>query len=82
VGRLGTAARQVSRIGKERGDVTMASESVESLTAQIQALEEDFSQQVAAFDTAIDPQTETLERLAVKPKKTGIQVKLLALAWL
>lgn len=81
IGKVGTAARSVGRIGKERGDVGRAEETVESVQAQIQALEEQFQQELAALSARTDPATETFETVQLKPKKTNIQVQLLALGW-
>jgi hypothetical protein len=37
---------------------------------------------VATLETKIDPLTEVLETIAIKPKKTNIDVRVLALCWL
>jgi hypothetical protein len=79
--KVGTAARSMNRIGKERGDVGRAEESVESIEAQIQALEEQFQQELAEVSAKSDPATEPFETVLVKPRKTNIQVQLVALGW-
>lgn len=79
VGRIGTAARAATRIGKERGDVGLAEGSVEAIQQQLQDLE---AQLQAEIDSLPVPGEETLEKVTVKPKKTGISVQLCALAWM
>lgn len=79
VGRIGTAARAATRIGKERGDVGLAEGTVEAITQQMQELE---AQLQAEIDAIPVPGEEALESVTVKPKKTGISVQLCALAWM
>ncbi len=79
VGRLGTAARAATRIGKERGDVGFAESSIEALQQQLQDLE---AQLQAEIESIPVPGEEALEKVTVKPKKTGISVQLCALAWM
>jgi hypothetical protein len=81
VGRLGTAARSMSRIGKERAGVGRAEESLEALQQQLQDLESQLQAQITTLTAAINPATETLETVTLKPKKTNINVQLVALAW-
>jgi hypothetical protein len=78
--KMGTAAKSAGRIGKERADVGRAEESVESIEAQILALESQFQEEVDALSLS-DTSAEPLASLTVKPKKTGIQVQLVALGW-
>jgi len=78
INRIGTAARSASRIGKERGDVGLAEETVESLQQQIQDLSAELEQEIATIPA---PAQEALETITVKAKKTNITVQLVALAW-
>lgn len=80
VGRIGTAARSMGRIGKESADVGRAEESVEMIQQQIKDLEAQFQADVNALPGA-EAVNEPLETLAVKAKKTGINVQLTALGW-
>jgi hypothetical protein len=82
IGRVGTAARSVSKIGKERADIARAEETVEAVQAQIQALEQQFEEEVNSLAAVTDPATETLETVTVKLKKSAIDVKLVALVWM
>ncbi len=79
INRMGSAARAATRIGKERGDVGLAENSVGSITEQIHDLE---SQLQAEIDAIPLPAEEALEKVAVKAKKTNINVQLCALAWM
>lgn len=82
IGRVGSAARSMSRIGKERSDIARAEETVEAVQAHIQALEQQFEEEVNTFTALTDPASETLETVTVKLKKTAIEVKLVALVWM
>ena len=78
INRIGTAARAAGRIGKERGDVGFAEDTVEGLQQQIQDLSAELEQEIA---TIAAPAQEALETITVKAKKTNITVQLVALAW-
>lgn len=80
--RAGTALRSINRARKESGDVGRAEDNVEALQAQIQELNTQFETESASLSAAIDPSTEALEPLVVKPKKTGITVQLCGLGWI
>ncbi|HPT27405.1 MAG TPA: hypothetical protein PLZ95_13380, partial [Bryobacteraceae bacterium] len=78
VGRIGTAARSMSKIGKESSDVGRAEDSAELIQQQIKDLEAQFQADVDALPAV---GAETLESVSVKAKKTGINVQLTALGW-
>jgi hypothetical protein len=75
------AARAMSRTYKERQDVDRYGESVEAVQQQLDDLNTQFQDEVNALAARIDPATEQLETIAIKPKKTGISVRLLTLCW-
>ena len=81
LGRATTAARGVGRSMKESQDVGRAQENVAAIQAQIQELEASLQADIAAAEAAHTSSAETLETLSLKPKRTGVQVKLVALAW-
>ncbi|MEI9811295.1 MAG: hypothetical protein WDO18_00855 [Acidobacteriota bacterium] len=88
LGRRGSAitgvtqtARAASRAAKERSDIGRAEESVAAIDQQIAGLNAQFEAEVAALDTKIDPTTEVFETVSVRPKKSGITVRLVALGW-
>lgn len=81
LGRATTAARGVGRSMKEATDVDRAQENVEALQEQLNALQAQVTDECDALVSTIDPQTESLMPVALKPKKTNINVSLLALVW-
>jgi hypothetical protein len=81
LGRATTAARGVSRSMKEAQDVDRAQDNVESITQKLADLEADFQAETKALEQSFDPQTETLEKVSLKPTKANIAVRVLTLAW-
>jgi hypothetical protein len=75
------AARSVGRISKERGDVARAGETVEAVKAQMDELDAQFRAEAEKIAAATDVSQEALETVVIKPKKTGIQVRLFTLCW-
>jgi hypothetical protein len=78
---VGQAARGVSRSRRESQDVTRAQENKAAVEAQLREIEETVQAEVAGIEAAHSPLTEPLETLALKPKRTGVQVQLVALTW-
>ena len=58
-----------------------AKETLKVLQEQRAALEAEFEAALEALKAQIDPQTEVLEPISLRPKKTDIVVQLVALAW-
>jgi hypothetical protein len=81
LGRATTAARGVSRSMKESQDVGRAEDNVAAVTQKIADLEGEFQAEAAALERTLDPQTEPLEKVSLKPTKANISVKLVTLAW-
>jgi len=81
LGRATTAARGVGRVLKERQDVGRAEETVEALQKQLADLEAEFNAEMATVEAKVDPLTERLDTVALRPKKTNIAVRLVALVW-
>jgi hypothetical protein len=81
LGRATTAARGVGRSVKESSDVDRARETVSAIDVQMQELETSLQADIAGIDASHAP-TEALETLTLTPKRTGIQVELVALTWL
>jgi hypothetical protein len=75
------AARKAGRAMEESGDVARAAETVEAVQQQLADLQAQFDAETAALAEKIDPLTEALESVSVKPKKTDILVQLATLAW-
>jgi hypothetical protein len=81
LGRATTAARGASRMFKESQDVARAGETVDALNEQLAELEQQFKSETRAIEARIDPATEQLDVVAVKPKKTNITVRAVLLSW-
>ena len=81
LGRATTAARGVGRSTKEAQDIALAQESVEVLRARLAELEAQFEADVDAASKRADALTETLEPVALKPKRSQITVSVVSLAW-
>jgi hypothetical protein len=81
VGRATTAARGASRSYKESQDVNRAGETVEAAKQQLADLEAELDVEKKDIAARTDVNAEQLETVALKPKKSGITVKCLVLAW-
>ena len=81
LGRATTAVRGVGRSMKESQDVGRAEENVAAISQKIADLEAEFQAETATLERSLDPQTEQLEKVSLKPTKANIAVKLLTLAW-
>ncbi len=73
--------KQMGRSSKEKQDVEYAKENLEALKDQRDKLEAEFQADVKALGARIDPLTEKLEAISIKPTKTNVSTKLLALVW-
>ena len=82
LGRATTAARGMSRIGKEAQDVTRATENVTALkTQQGELAGRDAKPTCRRSPPDWDLSNEPFERVLVKPKRGGVSVQLVALVW-
>jgi len=79
--RASTAARGFTRAYDEGRDVSRAGETVEAIQQQLADLDTAFQSEITNLQEKLDPQTEVLETLSIKPKKTDIIVQLVALVW-
>ena len=82
IGKATTAIRGAGRAIKDTKDVGLAKENVAAVDQQIAELEAQFQGEVDKLAAALDGLTEPLETLALKPTKSNIAVKLVALAWM
>jgi hypothetical protein len=79
LGRATTAARGVSRSMKESGDIAQAQERQREAEAELKEIEAELEREVQELQGgAPDASIETTE---VKPKKAGVDVRLVALVW-
>ncbi|MDD4322575.1 MAG: hypothetical protein PHG26_03265 [Dehalococcoidales bacterium] len=71
----------MSRTMKEAKDIERAKETVEATRNKIEKLENDFKADIEALADKIDPSSEELEKVAVRPAKKDITLQLIALGW-
>ncbi len=81
VGKVTTSVRGAGKSMKDSQDASMAEDNVETLKSQKEAIEKQFNDEVAALASTIDPKTAPLDEVQIRPKKTNITVRVLALAW-
>jgi len=81
IGRASTAMRGVSRSIEESKDIDRAEETVEAVQKQLKELQVEFDAELAALEQKINPLTEELETITIKPSKSDIIIQLVALAW-
>ena len=82
MGKAATTMRSAGRAMGQAGDVGRAQETVEAVQQQLQELEAQFQAEVSAATTAADTANEPLETVDLRPTRTNINVRLLALVWL
>jgi hypothetical protein len=81
IGRATTAARGAGRTMKQAGDIGRAKENVAAIDQQIAALEGELQAELDQRAAATDPVTEKLAALPLRPRKSDISVRIVALAW-
>jgi hypothetical protein len=54
---------------------------VASIQKQLADLQVEFDNETAALEARIDPSTESLETISIKPDKSDILVQLVSLVW-
>ncbi|GAB4424758.1 MAG: ATP-binding protein [Anaerolineae bacterium] len=81
ISKVSSAARKAGQAMEQSKDVGQASETVEAIQQQLANLQAQFADETAVLEAKIDPQSETFETVAVKPRKSDISVQLVALVW-
>lgn len=82
LGRATTAARGVSRAAKENADIQRAQEDVKAIDNQIKTIERDIEDEVDRITSSTEALSEELDSVALKPKSTGVSVRVLSLVWI
>jgi hypothetical protein len=72
----------MGRSGKERQDIDRAEENIEALTRHVETLGHELEEQLSKVEDQFDPLTEQLEVTSVRPRRSDVDVKLVALAWI
>jgi len=80
LGRATTAARGVGRSAKETEDVAKAQTRLQEAQAELAALEAELQQEVAALEGSA-PGGFAVETIEIKPKRGGVDIRIVALAW-
>jgi hypothetical protein len=80
LGRATTAVRGVGRSMKETQDVARAQDKVAEAQQELKALEDELAEEVAAL-TASEAAAGEVETIEIKPKRGGVDVRLVALTW-
>jgi hypothetical protein len=81
IGRVTTAARGMTKIGHESEDVARAQANADALQQQIDGLHAELEAELQKVAEQWDVQADSLDRALVKPKRGGVSVQLVALAW-
>jgi hypothetical protein len=81
LGRAASAARSIGRAHKETADVQRAAENIEALRRQLEELQQEFERELASITGKLDVLSMELPKAPVRPKKTHITIRLIALAW-
>jgi hypothetical protein len=82
IGRASTTMRSGMRAAKERYDIATASDNLDVLRQQREDLEAEFNAEMRSLEGATDPLLQNIEKEALRPKKTDISVRLVALVWI
>ena len=71
----------MGRIARESADIARAQQNVAAIQEQLNELEASVQADIAAIAATYHPQTEPLDTISLKPKRAGVQLKLVALVW-
>ena len=80
LGRATTAARGIGRSAKETQDVAKSQERLQEAQAELAALEAELQSEVAALEGTSSGSV-SIETIEIKPKRGGVEVRIVALAW-
>jgi hypothetical protein len=81
ISKAGSALRSAGRAAEQSAEVGRASETVEVIKQQLADLDAQFQEEVQAAEAGLDRAGESLETVELRPSKSNITVKLVALAW-
>jgi hypothetical protein len=82
VGRATSAAKAAARAAQQRGDVSQAATSLDSLRQKYDDLQAKFQGDIESVADALRPEALALEPLPLRPRKADITVERVVLAWL
>lgn len=82
LGRATTAARQASRMAREKEDIERAGDHLRAIEQQVRDLEEQMQNESDQIARAYDPQTELLQEIVIRPAKSDLLLQSFAIVWI
>jgi hypothetical protein len=79
--KIGTAINRSGRVLRERGDLSRAEAKVEEILDKIEDLETELEEKIDAIDEQYSTDNYPVEEFSIRPKKSDIAVKEMALVW-
>lgn len=79
--RVATAGNAINRSLGQSSDVDRAAAKLAVERDEVAALEAELATRIATIESTLDPLTETLEKVTIKPLKKNITVTAVGLAW-
>ncbi len=81
IGRATTAARGAGRMSRERQDIGRAESRLEDVRQKRRILEDEMQANLQSISGGLDPQTEMLQEILVRPKKNDILIRAWGIVW-
>ncbi len=82
IGRATTSARSASRSYYEKMDIERARQQLEMARSRMREMEQQLEAEAARVTNTLDPAVETLQQIALRPKRKDISVLWSGLLWL
>ncbi len=79
--RAGSAFRGVGRISKEKQDIEQAEEQLLELQQRLEDMNAELEREVEELEMRVEEDLDNLGTLALRPRRTDIDIRLMALAW-
>jgi hypothetical protein len=81
VSRGATSVRKAMKVSSEKGDVANAEAELEAVREKRAALEQQVEADIAKLQAKFDPESLSVEELAIQPKKTDVTIGRVTLCW-
>ena len=82
IGRATTSARSASRTYYEKMDIERAKQQVEMALSRRKELDQQMQEEAARTTSNLDPSLETLQQIALRPKRKDISIQWSGILWL
>jgi hypothetical protein len=82
VGRASRSIRKTRKIGDQRADVAQAEQKLRRLLREQAELDAELQKEIDAIRQAYEPAALQLEKTAISPRKSDLEITRLALAWI